>query len=105
MKLENGWTKKFLDWDKLMEKQKEPRKLIVIEELDHATHWRALDDKDHNDDNVTTGKLYHLYYDIYDDEIVLFDDKGTNSTVFMWHKGECIVMEGSRQWYEFVLKQ
>ncbi|KAA9007210.1 hypothetical protein F4V43_01615 [Paenibacillus spiritus] len=74
---------------------------LVVDDDKQATHWRALPDtREDGSDAITIGKLYRLYWDYFDNEYVILNDNKQFSTIYMWHNGEWVVMEGSKRWQD-----
>ncbi|WP_159885760.1 hypothetical protein [Paenibacillus puerhi] len=82
-----------------MLKQTPSHPLITItSDINEATHWMPLPDERWTADNsawsgATPGKHYRLFYDKYDREYVIVNDRGQLSMIYLAHHGLYLIYE------------
>jgi hypothetical protein len=66
--------------------------ISVTLDINEATHWMPLKDEQWKEDGgtwsgVTQDKHYRLFYDKYDKECVIVNDRGQLSMIYLAHHG------------------
>jgi hypothetical protein len=72
--------------------------ITVISDINEATHWMPLPDERWTADSgswsgVTPDKHYRLFYDKYDQEYVIVNDRGHLSMIYLAHRGLYLIYE------------
>ncbi|SDE38634.1 hypothetical protein SAMN02799630_05326 [Paenibacillus sp. UNCCL117] len=70
----------------------------VTADIHEATHWMPVKDERWTEDGgawsgVTPDKHYRLFYDKYDKEYVIVNDRGQLSMIYLAHRGCYLVYE------------